>query len=265
MSLHDALRNRFSPPAWGLIWEVGNATGQRITNYADALAMSVWPSRGLELHGIEIKTNRADWLRELGDPKKSVAVQKYCDYWWLVVEKDVVNDGELPGAWGLLVRRGERLHCVKEAPKLEAKALDRTFLAAMFRRLSDAQATFIPKSSIDKEIAAKVEEARKRGEADAARGFEYTDRDYKRLKQAVDDFERESGVRITLYQAGDIGKRFAAAQNLDHLRSEVEGFRRIRDQLMSIGGNIDRLIQDVAEDKRPADVVAIGGAKHWST
>ena len=32
--------------------------------YADAIAMNLWPSRGLAVHGFEIKISRGDWQRE---------------------------------------------------------------------------------------------------------------------------------------------------------------------------------------------------------
>ena len=45
----------------------------------DAVIMSLWPSRGLELHGVEIKVSRADWKREAADPAKAEAIAAYCD------------------------------------------------------------------------------------------------------------------------------------------------------------------------------------------
>jgi hypothetical protein len=61
----------YARPAWALFGNVRNTTGSgsRQERYADGIAVSLWPSRGLEIHGIEIKVDRQDWKRELADPE----------------------------------------------------------------------------------------------------------------------------------------------------------------------------------------------------
>lgn len=59
--IEAALARIYSQPEWAILFDVGNATGGRATRRADAVAMSLWPSRGLELYGFEIKVSRADW------------------------------------------------------------------------------------------------------------------------------------------------------------------------------------------------------------
>ena len=126
---------KYAPPEWATLFEVANATGSAARRYADVVAMNLWPSRGLEVLGFEVKVSRQDWKRELADPSKSSAIQKYCDYWWVVAgHKTVVQPQELPANWGLLVAAGGKLLCVKEAPKLTAAPLDRGFVAAVLRR-----------------------------------------------------------------------------------------------------------------------------------
>ncbi|HXF53365.1 MAG TPA: hypothetical protein VNK52_04505 [Hyphomicrobiaceae bacterium] len=128
------LRRRYAPPEWALCFEVANATGGVADRYADAVAMNLYPSRGLTLHGFEIKVSKSDFLAEVRDPDKSVAVQQYCDYWWLVAPKSAVDVTLLPEAWGWLAVETNRLRAVKPAPRLAAKPIDRAFLAAMVRR-----------------------------------------------------------------------------------------------------------------------------------
>lgn len=121
--------------AWAYFEEVRNKTGYGAgpERSADAVAMSLWPSRGLLLHGFEVKASRADWLRELRDPSKADAFIRYCDHWWLVTEPDVVEDGELPPTWGHLVRRKSKLVQATAAPELQSQECDRRFLAALLR------------------------------------------------------------------------------------------------------------------------------------
>ena len=69
----------------------------------DFVAMDLWPSKGLELHGHEVKVSRSDWLRELKDPSKAGEFMRHCDRWWLVCPRGVAQPDELPEGWGMLV------------------------------------------------------------------------------------------------------------------------------------------------------------------
>src|ERR1700751_5682787 len=101
-TVFEALAKRFPAPAWALISQVRNSTGYSGDRTCDAIAMSLWPSRGLELHGFEIKCSRGDWLSEMRRPDKADKMFKYFDRWWLAVsDASVVNDYELPPTWGL--------------------------------------------------------------------------------------------------------------------------------------------------------------------
>ena len=60
--LTDALKARFCLPAWAFFPAVRNAAGFDANRTADGIAMSLWPSRGLEVYGFEIKVSRGDWL-----------------------------------------------------------------------------------------------------------------------------------------------------------------------------------------------------------
>ena len=159
-----ALKERFCAPAWALIPHVRNGTGyQRTTpRTADAIAMSLWPSRGLELHGFEVKVSRADWVKELENPAKAESICRFCDRWWLTVgDAEIVWAGELPPTWGLLVPKGDKLVAKVEAPKLEAMPGDRLFLAALLRKTVEVSADeeFL-RDEVAKRIKAREEELR---------------------------------------------------------------------------------------------------------
>jgi hypothetical protein len=135
------LRERHPPPAWAFLEHVANATGVLKERTADAIAMSVWPSRGLELHGFEVKVHRSDWLRELKKPAKADDIASRCHRWWIAAGPKVVEAGELPGTWGLVLVEGKNLRVAKEAPLVEALPLDHPFLAALLRRAAQAFCT----------------------------------------------------------------------------------------------------------------------------
>lgn len=145
-AMNAALVSRFCSPEWALCFEVRDATGFKGEGRsADAVAVNCYPSRGLEIHGVEVKAHRSDWLRELKNPQKSAAVQKYCDRWWVAVDgPEIVKDGELPSTWGLLERKGNVLRQVREAPRLESKTLDRAFMASMLRNMAKSTQAMLP-------------------------------------------------------------------------------------------------------------------------
>ena len=140
--LIDLLAIRYPPPEWAFFPQARDSTGY-VSRTADAVVMNLWPSRGLEVHGFEVKVDRGDWLKELKTPEKATEIQKYCDRWWVVVpEKGIVQGGEIPPTWGLLVVSGGFLRCGVEGPKLNPVDLDRGFVAALLRnaaQLPDAR------------------------------------------------------------------------------------------------------------------------------
>lgn len=100
---------------------------------ADFIAMDMWPSKGLAIHGHEVKVSRSDWLAELRDPSKAEAFRPFMDYWWLVVPDASIVRGDLPTGWGLMVLSGGRLRVAKRAPKNAAEPLPKGLLACLLR------------------------------------------------------------------------------------------------------------------------------------
>ena len=146
-----ALTRKYCPPEWCVFFEVANQSGAYAKRYADAVAMSIWPSRGYVIQGFEIKVSRSDFLNEMKDPNKADAVGKYCDYWWLVTPPGLVDEHELPAKWGLMVLQKNGLRIKKKAPKTETVAIDRGFSAALLRRSVDLQQRFI-QEQVNKQI-----------------------------------------------------------------------------------------------------------------
>jgi hypothetical protein len=200
-SVHSALAKRYTAPQWALAFEVADSTGYGKSRSADAVAMGLWPSRGLEVHGIEIKVSRADWLRELRDPAKSAPIQRYCDRWWLAVASaDIVQEGELPVTWGLLVlQKGGKLLAKVEAPELTPEPLSRGFAASMIRAFSE---NVTPTREVARMVNERVEEIRKR-DADAAKAtLAAMERRLADTERMVQEFERASGVRLDQWTGG---------------------------------------------------------------
>jgi hypothetical protein len=116
---------------------VRSGTGFNARRTADFIAMDLWPSKGLALHGHEVKVSRSDWLRELAEPEKAAEFIPYLNHWWLVVsDPAIVRDGELPGGWGLMEVQGGRLAVKHAAPRRDAEPLPPARLAALLRAVA---------------------------------------------------------------------------------------------------------------------------------
>lgn len=198
------LRERFSGQEWAFFAELRGGTAWTRESRADGLAMNLWPSRGMEVHGFEIKVSRSDWTRELKNPAKAEQLQQFCDRWWVVLgDEKIIQSGELPPTWGLMVPRGLALRVVKEAPKLEAKPLDRPFIAAILKRASSAGA-------VEPLVQAAVDQARKRWEADRQQLLDLERASDRRqitdLEEQIAAFEKASGLEISRWSARNIGE-----------------------------------------------------------
>lgn len=169
--LKAAIRLRYDSSGtareYAVFEEVRSMTGFAGVNvserYADAMALGLWPSSGLPLIGFEVKASRGDWLRELKQPEKAKAIQRYCDHWFIVAPEGVVKLDELLPHWGLYEATwevaGNYTPAIRErfarwrhiadgdtkmipvlskrvgAKRISAEPLDRAFVASLVRNL----------------------------------------------------------------------------------------------------------------------------------
>jgi hypothetical protein len=131
--IQDLLRKYYDPREWAIAFEVGNSTGFNCSRHADCVAMSLWPSRGISLHGIEIKVSKTDLKKELEQPEKADAIARFCDYWWIAAPAGLVDVNVLPLNWGLLEAGDKGLKIKKQAVKLDSIPATRGFFASLFR------------------------------------------------------------------------------------------------------------------------------------
>lgn len=224
----ELLRTKFSAPAYALIEDVGRSTGFA-NGRADGIAMSLWPSRGFDLIGLEVKASRSDWLRELKNPEKADRFIMFMNYWYIVAgDKDIVKTDELPRLWGLMVPSGGRLKIVKHAEPLAAKTVDNGFLAAIMRKVHEHKAV-MTEGDRRAAIAAndKMWEVRNKHE----------EAEHNKLRKAVKDFQEASGVRIeswshTSHEIGAAVKTVLEGSNdVNHYIEEVKTVERILERL----------------------------------
>lgn len=248
----EALAERHRAPAWALVSQVRNQTGYRDGKIrtCDALAMSLWPSRGLELHGFEIKVARSDWLAELDDPAKADGFVKFCDRWWVVAPPLVVVPAELPKTWGLMVLHGKKsLRIEVDAPVLgAAMPPSRAFLAAILRKV----ATENEESPGRQRMARIKEAARHRGFDEGMQAAKNlagnTQHELETLLARVREFEAVTGVSISRSwdNVGNISRAVRALLHESH-DEYLKDLARLRESAAAIEGQVQKEIDKLAE------------------
>ena len=244
--IEQLLAERFCPPEWAFLPQISNGTGASHRRTADAIAFNCYPSRGLELHGFEIKVSRSDWLRELQNPDKSIAVQRYCDRWWIVIsDKKIVLPGELPPTWGLMAPHGKGLRALTPAPQLEAESLSREFIASMLRK---AAAVVTPQARIDAAYRRGKQDGLDATNNAAELAIRRAHQERDDLQGSIDAFQQASGVHITRWNGGTIGAAVQAV--LSHGKDPLIAIRRQRDMLAGMVESMDRSIDAFEKERR---------------
>jgi hypothetical protein len=231
----DALRSHYDANAYLVLPQVRNATGaaRPVTRTADAIVVSLWPSRGLGAFGFEFKASRSDLLRELKEPAKANEIGRFCQEWWLCVGPDcTVNTGDLiPAAWGLmLVSNDGKVKVVKRAVHREPEPPTWAFVAAVLRAAKDC---VTDEADVLRRISHAVNQAH---DGEAERRRQAVERERKAWQTKAEEhalevkaFEEASGVSWHSWAGRDKAKLGEAVRFVleGGLASQVEGIRRV--------------------------------------
>lgn len=183
--------------------QVNNGAGYAYNRTLDAVVFDTWPSSGLSLHGLEIKTNRPDLRRELQNTKKFADFAKDLDHFSIVAPPAVANLDMLPERWGLYLPTDDGKLRARRKPLMlhdTPTGLMRRGLAAAFMRALVAR-------SIDAEAQAlEYDRGFANGLADGKRHSVVAKSKADALQGAIDKFEEASDVRIDTYNGARIGE-----------------------------------------------------------
>jgi len=187
------------------------------------------------LVGCEIKVSRSDWLRELKEPQKADRIGSFCDRWYVVANtKEIVLPGELPSGWGLMVPRGDGLVVSKEAPPLmDVKPMTRAFLASLMRAASvQCPAEAVIADRVTLALAQQAEQFKQSRDREARSN----EQDLKLLREAVEDFERTSGVSIRGWRGKSVGEavRFILEGGLEGMDQRLRAVARTATEIAEL-------------------------------
>ena len=236
------LQKKWGKPEYAFLRQVRNTTGYgpRIRT-ADAIAMGLWPSRGLYLHGFEIKVSRSDWAHELKQPAKAEEMARYCHFWWLAVpDGSIVQDGELPNPWGLVEVGSGTPKILKQAPFTEhPQAPTLSLFASLMRNVAEGDAAIADvRTLMAKELRAAEAKGREEGERFAKANGDQAIKALRELTARVTAFEQQSGIRLDRYSDHFSQEIGSAVRFLRNGRGMAEAVGFARERLQSLCGDL---------------------------
>lgn len=196
-SILDMLTAKYPKGQFSILSEVNHTIGGG--RRADFVIVSFWRSRGLKIIGIERKSDRGDWLKELKAPEKADKVFQYCDEWFLLTDEEgVASIEEIPTTWGWMhVKRKKNgspshINYLKPAPKLTPEILRKDFVCELVRRASEG---LIHPSEIEDRIEVAVKNSHGYTEQELTR----MTTKYNELKAKLHEFQNASGLKDLKY------------------------------------------------------------------
>lgn len=238
--IFEILRGRFPEQSFALMQEVSDNAGFNRSRSADFIAVGLWPSRGLEVNGIELKRFRGDWLKELKNPEKQENIFKYCDRFWLLTDnEDIAKIEEIPTSWGWMHIKGSRIFIKKEAPKLEPTPISKGFLVAMLKRAQDKTGYTLTSTIQD-----KINDSYEKGKEQSTRAITSIQKEFSELHTIVDEFEKSSGISIKRYNRWEtnptkMGEAFKLLQN--------GGAEKVKEDLIRLEENAKQIHQKILQ------------------
>jgi len=171
----------------------------------------MYPSKGLEIVGFEIKVSRSDLLNELKHPEKADEIGKFCDTWVLVVPKGLIKDSdEIPTYWGILeVSEDLSIRTKKRPLRKETVPINKSFLTSILRRVSKFEADYIEEKAT-KLALEKVDAAVARSRSVFEELRDDRTRQAKKAVKFCEDFKERTDIDVlgSYYFSNDIFESF---------------------------------------------------------
>lgn len=248
--VQQKLMKLFPHPAYVYLPQVKNQTGiQGKERYADGIAFSVWPSRGLHVYGFEIKCSKSDLKKELADPEKAEEFARVCDYWYVAIANEKIVDGLIvPHKWGIITCQGKTAKITRKATKQDSEPIGKALLFSIMRRLYEVR---MPSILMNKEIQESYARGKEDGRKLEKNKYSMPRETYQRLtnlEDAVDKFERITGINIA---RGDAALKYHCIVNIVSRAEKCGmGFLHALDQIQMWARTVGESVQTVKNQIR---------------
>lgn len=229
----NALAKLYGPPENAFLTDVRNTTGfSSKVRSADAVAMSLWPSRGVYLTGFEVKVSRADWIKELKNPAKAEEIARYCRLWFVAAPIGLIKAEEVPPNWGLIeIREAGGTKITKSAQPNEEQPPTWEFFASLLRNVAER---YVPTAILDAKLGERYETMKKNYESSRKFDESRAQNELTKLRTNIAAFEQASGVAIDRYS--------------DHYNREI--------------GEAVKLVRSMLRDGNSSVLSRLASAKH---
>ena len=235
IDIWDILRRRYPATEYALMAEVSDKAGFNRSRSADYVVVNLWPSRGLEIYGIELKSFRSDWLSELKKPQKAENIFQYCDRFYLLTTDDTVAKlEEIPPTWGWMCLTGSRIKVMKEAPKLQPANVSKNFLACLLKRAQD-KTSFVHVDSIED----RIKEAKESAKQERALTIERHEKTIRNQEKIISDFQNASGMSLTAWNSNPVKMGQAVRFLTDG------GTSKIMDDLLDLEKSANKVLSNI--------------------
>ena len=213
------------------------------TRRADLLAISLVRSRP-GIHGIEIKVNRSDWLKELNTPKKADAFY-FCDYFYLAAPAGLWQNGEVPEAWGILEYDNGKVRQVKDPLKLDAR-YDFTFLKTLLGRILRPESAEIAKARSEGYSAGYKDGEKSQTPNNEVNRLKH---ELGRYQENFEKFKANSGIEIdSVWDLGEIGK---IVRKIQLGAKADEEFKHAKERIESTYERLGWLKEKLEQERNP--------------
>jgi len=258
-TLLDCLENTYKfGEGWCCLRQVRNDAGHRAKRSADGLMIGLWPSRGHDITGFEVKVTRSDFLREMKDPMKAEAIAQHCDFWYIVAPPGMIKKDELPEFWGLMIPSKTKLRIVKRAKQLgmgaERRDLPRGFVAAMMKRFVErCQKDFDPRKERDAGFADGHTKGYAMGLKEAGTMSKFDHGELERFREATKAFKEATGISFFgASQIGDIGEEIKFLRR-SRVRTGFAGQIKIKaESLRTMATEIEKMANLFEDESEPS-------------
>ncbi len=188
----ELLRDKYKQPEFAVAFEVGDNTGFKCRRHADAIAMSLYPSRGLGIYGFEIKISRNDLIKEIESPDKAEPIARFCNGWHLVYPTELKDiDLQIPAGWGIIKASESGLKTVRAAKELTPDPISLGFLAALFRGMCKED-----EYRLSEAVKKRTEEIMKQANADVEYQIKRRTARAEEMEEAARKVAKETGINL---------------------------------------------------------------------
>lgn len=234
-------------PRFVMAVQVHNGAGFRYSRKIDAIVLDTWPSKGITLHGLEMKISKSDFRRELKNPQKHREFEPYLDRFSIVAAPGVVSLDVLPAKWGAYVLKDDgTLHTLRAPLPLHDDPkphVSRGIFAAFCRAL-------VTRSLSDEAIKAAYDRGLALGKERAEGTINGFKKQAEEAQEAIDEFEEKSGVGVRSYNAGQIGEavKVVMGGGLKRRLGYRQDIRSLGEGMIKLADELDRLDEAFGED-----------------